>query len=272
MNKIKNFLLLASFGVLILASGCFKSNNQIIEDSLREVYNEDFIVYEIKGAPYGFEATVSPASKPGCLFVAKIKKDGTFIYDDYYKRYVDYRIKEKLQADLEQFFPDACIRVDSNTVRIDDTIDFRNSSLEQLIDNMHDEAGYNKEAMVRLFLGKEAGTNKEYEEEYNYFNDIEKIDNHELIPITICMYFFDEDIKNDIEQYLQHDLDLDNYFVEQVAKSNNRDFWELGVSSNDSTYVGHPPRMSACFIKSMPLYIDSLDEYIRRRELFENAR
>ena len=86
------------------------------------------------------------------------------------------------------------------------------------------------------------------------------------------MYFFDEDIKNDIEQYLQHDLDLDNYFVEQVAKSNNRDFWELGVSSNDSTYVGHPPRMSACFIKSMPLYIDSLDEYIRRRELFENAR
>ena len=176
------FLLLLGI-VIAFMNGCSKSEKQIIEDSLKDVYNEEFIVHEIKTVSNGFETTVSPSDKPECLFSARIKRDGTYVYDDYYKRFVDYSLKLKLKKDLQQFFPDACLFVDSNTVRIDDSVDFRSCSLEELIDNMHDEAGYNKEAMVRIFLSKKIGTKEDYEGEYNYFNNTDEIDNHELIPI-----------------------------------------------------------------------------------------
>ncbi len=273
MKRLKELLLLFLVGGAILfTSGCGKSKKQIIEESLKDVYKEEFIVHEIKTYPNGFDATVSPTDKPECLFNARIKSDGTFVYDDYYKRFVDYSLKKKLQEDLKQFFPNSCLYVDSNTVQIDDGIDFRSCSLKELIDNMQDEEGYNKEAMVRIFVSKKIGTKEDYEGEYNYFNDTDKLDNHESIPMTVCIYYVDDDIKNEIEMYFRHDLDLDNYFVEQVVQSNSTDFWDLGVATNESKEVGCPPKIGACFIKSMPLYIDSLDEYIRRRELLENGK
>ncbi|GEM_PF-6266751 len=265
-------ILIMLCSVLLCMSGCVKSSDKIIKESLKNKYGEDFIIHETKTLPGGFDATVSPVSNPEILFVARIQSDGTYSFDDYDKRYVDYLLRKKLEKDFAPFFPDVAIFVDSKFSFTDENIDYTGSSLKELIEGMNNGDGYIKEASVYVFVNFDVGTTKKYAEEYDYLTDIldQEIKNNEMIPLKISFFRVDSETKERIKEYFSEDIDIDGYFVSEIVKANEDDFWE-GVRDKNQTELGNPPRIVVCFGKDIwKDYLD-VEEYTRRRELLETA-
>ena len=119
-------------------SGCAgigKTKEDVAKETLKNKYNEDFVVHEIDSFPEGFDATLSPVNNPEVLFIARMGNDGKDENDDYQKRYLAYQLNMILKNDLSCFFPKAYFKTDVEISIKDNQFDFRNSSLEGLILN-----------------------------------------------------------------------------------------------------------------------------------------
>lgn len=259
MKKTKNVILvifpLATVLAIILGCGGNgrNKNEEAVKAELKKTFNEEFVVHGMDYASYGgdrYAAYVSPESNPDIVFTVDMWGDHynvseKCVIEDYQLAKEDEEIKKILYDELDEFFPGAYLYLKHR--------DF-----------------------LYIFYDKAIGTSKKYEEEYEFF-DVkvdELIDEGKLkAELTIEITKLDSEQLSNLKEFLKKcpygdiykgDNDLRVYGCEYDFHDN--DLLDGG------TKVGNPPNMSACFDKEAPSYEAlNLEEYIRRRELVENA-
>lgn len=269
MKRIRKLILLGLIGGLLIMSGCIKSSDSVIKESLKNKYGEDFIIHETKTLPGGFDATVSPVSNPEILFVARVKTDGTVAYDNYCEGIVNYQIKERMMKGITFFFPDVYIFVDSKFNLVDKNIDFKKMSIDEIICKMTDS----KHADIKIFINNEIGSSRKFEEEYRFFSEeLEKeVKNNYFLPFSIEMFMVTPNTKKKVEEYFSKDLDIDDNFITNVIGTTKEEYYET-VYLENQTQVGNPPSIFIGFDPQYESFLQDEKEYIRRRELLENVK
>lgn len=259
-NTKKAFLVI--FPIIILLAiilGCGgngkNKDEEAVKAELRKTFNEEFVVHGMDYGSYGgdrYAAYVSPESNPDIVFTVDMWGDHyngdiseKSAIEDYQHAKENEEIEKILYDELDEFFPGAYLYLSDS--------DF-----------------------LYIFYDKAIGTSKKYEEEYEFF-DVkvdELIDEGKLkAELTIEITKLDSVQLSNLKEFLKKypygdiyrgDNDLKVYGCEYDFHDN--DLLEGG------TKVGNPPNMSACFQKGWPSYEAlNLEEYIRRRELVENA-
>ena len=227
-------------------------DEEAVKAELRKTFNEEFIVHGMNYGSYGgdrYAAYVSPESNPDIVFTVDMWGDHyngdvseKCAIEDYEAAKKNEEIKKVLYEELDDFFPSLFL--------------------------------YKKDDVLYIFYDKAIGTNKKYEEEYAFFDekvdelvDEGKVDSELLIEITKL----DSQQLSNLKDFLKMSPYGDIYKGDNDLRVYG---CEYDFHDNDlldgGTKVGNPPNMSACFIKKAPTYLN-LEEYIRRRELIENA-
>lgn len=272
-EKINNFkriiLMLTVVGGFVMC-GCSKSEQEQVKEALKEKYGEEFLVYSVDTkAWYGdnYHAYVAPVNNEEVVFEAVMYGE-KLTGDDYVERYAAKLINDILKDDLEEFFPGAYIKTEVQKMANSDRItDLTNISLEDIIINS-EGAG---EMMVEIYYDGKVGTNRKYVDEYTYFTDEmdEYINKNQMFPITIEMYKVEGNTIKKLQEYFKSNILENSSFEKDVLGVSHI---KLNNLKNDGTGddLGIPYNISACFNRNYTL-LDSCEEYIRRRELIENA-
>ena len=278
-KKYKNLLCICITVVLIalgmiLMEGCKLglSREEITKNALKNKYGEEFNVYEIEVDGSEWNATVSLVNNPEILFWTTVDSDGTVKYDDYYHAYVGYLMEKQLREDLEQFFPDAFIHVWRISMRWEGgNDDFRNMPLEDVIAKSSMEGIMTSGCHFYIFIDKQKGTKKNYEGEYEYFTKTvdDYIDKNKMIPLIVTFVKVDSDTINRVKEYVSKDLDYDGVFEKEILGVDN---FRTGINYFNKTDLGNPTNVGACFDKNADGYVGDYEEYLRRREMFENDK
>ncbi len=273
-EKINNFkriiLMLTVVGGFVIC-GCSKSEQEQVKEALKEKYGEEFLVYSVDTKAWhgdNYHAYVAPVNNEEVVFEAVMygeKLSG----DDYVERYAAKLINDILKDDLEEFFPGAYIKTEVQKMANSDRItDLTNISLEDIIINS-EGAG---EMMVEIYYDGKVGTNRKYVDEYTYFTDEmdEYINKNQMFPITIEMYKVDGNTIKKLQEYFKSNILENSSFEKDVLGVSHI---KLNNLKNDGTGddLGIPYNISACFNRKY-MFLDSCEEYIRRRELLENER
>ena len=256
-------ILLSIIYVGLFMDGCMGLNSResFTQKVLKKKYGEDFIVHEIDSrGSTAWSAIVSPENIPECMFEVIIHSDGSGSITDgsYCNAYANYLMTCILREDLEQFFPSAYIRMESLSMPMDESLDFKNLPLEKIIEQSNllykgtPAEGF-KSCYLNIYINSETGSTKQYEEEYLYFTDKvnEYISENRMVPIYATFYLVDGETLERVRNYYLDDLDYDSYFQNDVR--------------------GNVPEMSACFDTSIQGYMLK-DEYIKLRRDFEDGR
>ena len=222
--------------------------------AVEQKYNEKF-VYE--------NGYYRPEKYPDVIIPSLYEEAEYSSCTGYRSSYVEKQLEEVLSDELQEFFPGAYIvvytddRPNLSWTNTDD--DFRGKTL---IENLK----YIKEGSycdVDIFINIDEGTNKLYDEEYDYFTTRldEKINKHEMVELSVHIFMLDS------EQF---------EYAKTFENPNKYSMWdrtkwgEYEVSDLDSGYVGNPPNMYVCLEKGLPAY-EALnrDVYIKNRKILE---
>lgn len=251
----------------------FYSIEVITKRALKKEYNESFVIHEIDAWGFDWEATVSPVNLPDVVFKTRILPTGEVEDSAYFQEYVNYLLEELLANDIQEFFPDSCIEMERTCLRWegDSSFDFRNMNIEEIMD--HSEAYEGpifSGCYLNIYVNKNVGSTKEYEKEYEFFTNTidEYVEEKKMLPVTVTIYYITPGAVQKIEEYLKKDADRDRIFEKQIA---GEDRIETGITEPGRSELGNPPNITVCFKKDKDLFVDSFDEYKRRRELLENA-
>ena len=266
-------ILIMLCSVLLCMSGCAgigKTKEDVAKETLKNKYNEDFVVHEIDSFPDGFDATLSPVNNPEVLFIARMGNDGKDENDDYQKRYLAYQLNMILKNDLSCFFPKAYFKTDVEISIKDNQFDFRNSSLEGLILNTKEGEKTYREAHLYIYVDNSVKSTKAYEMEYKYFTETidEYTSKNKTLPLVVKIYYVNSEYIDKISSYFQNDLDMDGYFEEEILGTTD---YLKGVKKKGDEDLGNPPNIMINLKKDEAGYIGDEKEYIRRRELLETA-
>ena len=238
--------------------------------ALQAKYGEEFNVRIDESYSEVFYATCSPVNNPEVLFEARFS-DSTGVtninQDDYYERYTASLINEILEKDLQKFFPGAYFRIFIDFYPKQEFTDISNHSLEELIGNADEDKV--QAFSVDIYVDEAVGTTKQYEEEYLYFTETvdRYIQEKKMFPIMITITKVDGEKLNYIKEYFK---------TEATEKSNFNDGIGIQVGSEriihpEDTDPGNPPCIVANF-SGKGIVIENVEEYIRRREIWENAK
>ncbi len=278
MNFKKGRLIIAIVAFLVLiimgCSGTNISQEKKVKKALKKAYNEDFIIHEIDNSGLDCEATVSPVNNPEILFTVTVLPDCTIENSLYFNSYVSHLMCDTVEDDLHMFFPDSYIRMEEVCIRWkdDSSDDFRNMTLEEIIDNSDAYKGpIASGCYLEIYVNKEGGSTKEYKKEYEYFT--KQIDDYikqkKMLPVTVTIYYVDKEVLDRVEQYFKNDLDWDNTFEKKVLGVDN---YKHGIVNTNDIDLGSPPNISFSFNKDLDLFIDNYSEYERRRKEIENVK
>ena len=75
MKRIRKLILIGFIGGIFIMSGCVgigKTKEDVAKETLKNKYNEDFVVHEIDSFPDGFDATLSPVNNPSYFLSLKL--------------------------------------------------------------------------------------------------------------------------------------------------------------------------------------------------------
>ncbi|MCR4687237.1 MAG: hypothetical protein K5659_06680 [Lachnospiraceae bacterium] len=239
-----------------------------LKKMLRDRYDEKFTVVR-EYCLYGgleswpnkrFVATCAPVNNRDVVFEVDYWdndiEDARILY---FHGYVANQIEDILQEDLEQFFPDCYVHCSSTGVRKpeEEGYVFNNKSLNEIIE---DSPAYENEeyanAFIYLYINKDVGTLKKYEEEYEYFTKTidEYVAENKMREVSVNFYYVDSSFLEEVREYYKCHSEPKGEFWERMEECNN---------------------MFASFAKAVPAYIENeggMEEYIRRREEFENNK
>lgn len=274
MKRIRKLIILMGLiGGLLLMSGCAgigKTKEDEVKDALRAKYNEEFIIHKISNLPGGVDVVASPLDNPEIVFSARISDDASYVSDDYLKQHINYLIKERVTADLLPFFIDVFVHVDSRFSITDESTDFKNKNLKELIGNMKEYEGDIGEAYIDVFINEDRGTKKDYKNEYYYFSETvnEYVNNKEMIPIIVEFYWIDGETKEEIEKYFSENAEVNNTFIKDILKTDN---FQKAIRTKEDEDAGNPRRIVVSFGKESWNDLIDYQEYKRRREILENG-
>ncbi len=277
--KVKGFHLIFSITALIVGISAFFSAfpsyfilgnrfcNYIIDQSVltrdegwlyavEQKYNEKFF---LESGYY------HPENYPN-VFISSIYDEATSQSSTSYRTgYVEQQIEEVLSDELQEFFPGAYVVVYTddppyNNLKWSNTEDdFRGKTLKDNLKYIEDGSCCD----VVIFVNKDEGTRKMYDEEYDYFTTQldEKIRNHEMVELSVEIFMLDS------EQF---------EYAKKFKNPNYYDMWdasgwgEYERSDLETGYKGNPPNMYVCLLKNMPAY-EALNRevYVRNRKMLE---
>ncbi len=269
MRRIKIAILLLITGLAFTMVGCSDSRYDVVKKALEDKYGEEMLVYSVEALGIKYEAKCAPANNPEVVFEARMLTDGTNEWDDYYQRYTAKLMNDILKEDLKQFFPDAYFKSIIPAIKmIDTSMDFREHSLEEILENSISEGSYGG-IILNVFIDKEIGTTNDYEGEYQYLTETvnEYIKDGKMLPVSIRFFWLTSETQERVRQYYLTDLDNDDYFQTEILGTMS---YKYGIATESSSDVGDPPNVSACFNELAEEYVKNQEEYVRRRELLEN--
>ena len=249
---------------------------------LKEKYGEEFDVFDIKSDGPSWDATVSPVNNPEVLFALKFEADrisgsSTYNPSGYARGYLCYLVEKKLQEDLDDIIPGAYVRVTEIT-RIDwndDTLDFRNMSLEEMMDNItkYDYEGVGPVIYADIYIDQSVTPAADYEAEYKYFTETvdQYIEENKMFPLIIGFTKLKTSAYYNTIDHLSRSRHWDNGYEKAMGVGTAPDYYQSGVYGPNSSDVGNPPNIAANFLKESEGYIGSYTEYERRRKLLDQA-
>ena len=271
-QRIEILVVLLITGISLFMSGCGKSREDITKELLSQKYGEEFNVYSIRSEGSVYYATCSPIDNSEIVFEARMV-DGLeqVDEDDYFERLYAHNINDILEEDLKLFFPKAFIHTTVSCWPKNDITNLKGLDIVDLNRNIEKDSFYIQAAYVDIYYDGDIGTNKLYKEEYDYFtNKVEEyIKEEKMLPITISIIKVDDETIERLRSYYEKNVGKgESYFNTHVLEV---DDFKLGIVSIEDCSLGNPPNISACFQKDKPAYLSDENEYIRRRELLENA-
>jgi hypothetical protein len=256
---------------MVFLTGCTSTYERCVERELKKKYSEDFTVVGINTGSYGggrYSALVSPVANPDVIF--EVDMLGKKMYDensdDYPSRYTSKLITEYLKDDLEEFFPNAyffshVVLSGGGKIR-----NVKGMTLDDIFDIADAETS---EMTLYIFYDEETGTAQKYEEEFEYFTETinEYIKNKRAVPVTVAIYKVDSEALENVERFYKYGISMSLSDRKRIYGVD----YEMGIFNENGTDVGSPPNIAACFDEGWPAYLDDVQEYIRRRELLEEA-
>ena len=277
MKQTKKIMALLLMTILVagavMMNGCSlkqkPSRVDTAKAALADKYGEEFNVRIDESYSSVFYATCSPVNNPEVVFEARFS-DSTGVtninQDDYYERYTASLINEK---DLQKFFPGAYFKtnVTCATEQIEQYSSIRNRSLEEMMNNKPE--GYVGNMYLYIYVDTSVGTTKQYEAEYLYFTEtVDKyIEENKMRPVTVSITKVNTSDMAYIEEYFKENTIQGSDFNAELGISPGKD----SLYNYESINPGNPPEMSACFEETKN-NIGSVEEYIRRREIWEDAK
>ena len=159
---------------------------------------------------------------------------------EYRSSYVEEQIEDVLSVELQEFFPGAYIIVytddrPNNLSWSNTDDDFRGKTLKENLKYL-EEGSY---CDVLIFVNKDEGTNKMYDEEYDYFTTIldERIRNHEMVELSVDIFMLDS------EQF-EYAKTFENPNFYSMWRTS--EWGEYERSDFENGYLGNPPNMFVC--------------------------
>lgn len=170
---------------------------------------------------------------------------------------------------MQKFFPGAYFRTDAHIVNEMEGrfTDIRNRTLEEMLGNgPEDGAG---SMFVDIYVDSSVGTTQQYEEEYRYFTETvaKYTQENKMLPPLVSIVMVDSDDMGYIEGYFRTEAVAGNDFYDTLNIGPNKPC----LYTSEDTNPGETPRMSANFLKNGNI-VGYPEEYIRRREIIENAK
>ena len=238
--------------------------------ALQAKYGEEFNVRIDESYSSVFYATCSPVNNPEVLFEARFSEgSGVTILDqdDYYERYTASLINEILEKDLQKFFPGAYFRTSIDYWQKEEFTDISSRSLEEMIGNADEDRW--QSMFLDVYIDASVGTTKQYEEEYLYFTKtVDKyVKETKMFPVTVSITKVDSTDIGYIEAYFKENASEGSDFFDELVIGPEEPF----LNTPEDTNPGETPQMAACFEETKNA-IGSQEEYIRRREIWEDAK
>lgn len=252
--------------LMVYLVGCRQTRLESkLKKVLRDRYDEKFEVVDMYVLYGGLDswpnkryiATCRPVDNPDVVFEVDFWddeiEDGR---DNYFAQYVSKQIDYILQEDLEQFFPKCYVLCYAEgIIGIPDDYDFKDASIEEILSVGSFSEDYDGSGeMVYIFIDRDIGTLKKYEDEYEYFtNTIDDYSSEKKMgEVLVSLYYVDSAFLAELEQYFKCHCEP------------SADMWDEMRSSNN---------MYASFMKKTQSYIEKkggINEYIEMREEFEH--
>ena len=267
MKRLKEQIAIALIAGIMILSGCSigePSREDITKGLLKQRYGEDFHVYQINSEGDVWYATCSPAQNPEVVFEARFA-DNKWDDDDYDESYMATLLNNKFKNDLQKYFPEAYFHTKVKYRNKEKLTSINEKTLPEMINNI--DTKYSSSGMLYIYYDKNKGTLKEYDEEFNYFEDLisNQVPQKRMIPITVTIFKVDVDCIDRLKEYYYKNVGKgESYYEKTVLGVEN---YEMGLISNDSEEIGNPPNISAAF---NDFIVIEKEEYVRRRERIDN--
>ena len=184
----------------------------IAQRSLKKKYGEEFVIYRVwDKSQEMFFATCSPKDDPEVVFDADINKNGDGVESDgYAQEVVAKKVKELLKDDIQELFGKCYFRSEAYTYY--NAPEFKNASeitIEEYISNVEYD-----HIMCWIYLSSPKKSKSDIDKEYSYFSQVlqEKIRNKTIPKLTVIIYFSNDEMIEQCEEYYTTHADINYEF------------------------------------------------------------
>lgn len=273
--KQSAFILLA-IGIM-LTGGCASKASRYdqIKNALQQKYvNKNFNIRGIDDTVYSgnkkYVALVSPENRPEYLFEVTMNGD-QLEEDDYVNRLAAETISNRvIGPDIRAFFPgiNTFTHTEVTMTEKKEIANYDNLTLIDLLANA-DNTRYTH-VHIDIYYDEAYGSNGLYEEEYEYFTDTinEYIKRGFMFPLSVTFYKVNSKTIDNVMKYYVFDVRKNKQFYDSVF---GKDVFQTGIANNGDTDLGTPPNVTVYFNDDSIYKIESKEEYIRIRQLLDNA-
>jgi len=241
MKRIQKLILIGLMGWIFIMTGCAgigKTKEDVAKETLKAKYNEEFIIHSISNLPGGVDVVASPLNNPEIVFSARISDDASYILDDYAKQYISKILNDKFETDLQNYFIESYIRTTANVVLQDSDMDFKQITMDNIDCNINTSEGYTKNIYLEVYIDMEKGTNRDFEGEYNYFENVMHTINLET-SLTIHFFAVDGQTLRRVREYYKDNIIWDGSFEKEILGVDNYETGTVGSGSFEKSGT-HP--------------------------------
>ena len=238
MKRLKYLLFLFLIVELFFLTGCNKSLKNVAQEELRKKYNEDFNIYNIQDEGSSFTCMASPINEPDIIFVAEMDNNGNGLLDHYFQAYLGKLIIDEMNPELQQFYYEYYVDVNSIFVLWPSEEDFRGMDIKEILSKADINHGENEGCVVYIYINGDKGTTGKYDEEYEFFNSKinDYMDDGRMLPLSIAEYYIQDGHFEEIKNYYQKGLGNTKY-VGDIKKDYKKIIFSSGIKGRELTQV-----------------------------------
>lgn len=251
MNKV--FVILLILITLFSSMSCSNATAEYrdkrhVEKILKEYYGGEFVVHETYHKQGQLFAEAAWVDIPGHVFtvcVTETSIDYRYTNEPFFS-IVEKGIEDTIADYMQEYYPGCFYRVSIMDLRY---VKNRGTTINSY-DEILEEATSITGCYLLIFVDKEFGTAKQYEEEYMFYTDVvdSLVKQDRMLPVSVGLYQVEENDIGELKKYLEKSDD-DNDFYNHIR-----------------VYK----KISACFKKNMESFVNTYDEYEQLRKKFDD--